>query len=48
MLGNLMLPEDLFDELLGSFSLHDSSDEAVGGVFEAIPQSIATDGNAQK
>jgi hypothetical protein len=45
MLATLMLPQDVFDDLLGSFSLQEPSTTAACAVFEAIPQSMATDGS---
>jgi hypothetical protein len=38
-----MLPNNVFDELLRSFSLHEPLTETARAVFEAIPQSMATD-----
>src|SRR5260370_6516275 len=46
MLANRMLPENVFDELLGSFSHRKPSNQGAQSVFEAIPQSMATDGSA--
>src|SRR5579872_6761656 len=45
MLASPMLPENVFDELLYSFSLDEPTSQRACSVFEAIPQSVATDGS---
>jgi hypothetical protein len=41
-----MLPENVFDDLLGSFSLQKPNSADHQSSFEAIPSSMATDGKA--